>query len=77
MSGSVPRPSAVTISPSAAASVAASAVTVLQEQQASSQASNSASSADQSQQLDKSEINDAVTKVLQGYDWTLVPIASK
>ncbi|XP_030765604.1 transcription factor Sox-8 [Sitophilus oryzae] len=31
----------------------------------------------QQQQLDKSEINDAVTKVLQGYDWTLVPIASK
>lgn len=29
------------------------------------------------QQLDKSEINDAVTKVLQGCDWTLVPIASK
>lgn len=28
-------------------------------------------------QLDKSEINDAVTKVLQGYDWTLVPIATK
>ncbi|XP_028134523.2 transcription factor Sox-10-like [Diabrotica virgifera virgifera] len=28
-------------------------------------------------ELDKSGINDAVTKVLQGYDWTLVPIASK
>lgn len=28
-------------------------------------------------QLDKTEINDAVTKVLQGYDWTLVPIATK
>ncbi|CAG9858324.1 unnamed protein product [Phyllotreta striolata] len=36
-----------------------------------------ASAADCSQDLDKSEINDAVTKVLQGYDWTLVPIASK
>ncbi|XP_057664385.1 transcription factor SOX-8-like [Diorhabda carinulata] len=34
------------------------------------------SSAD-AKDLDKSEINDAVTKVLQGYDWTLVPIASK
>ncbi|XP_060520157.1 transcription factor SOX-10-like [Cylas formicarius] len=33
--------------------------------------------AQQCQQLDKSEINNAVTKVLQGYDWTLVPIASK
>ncbi|CAH1123309.1 unnamed protein product [Ceutorhynchus assimilis] len=29
------------------------------------------------EQLDKTEINEAVTKVLQGYDWTLVPIASK
>lgn len=29
------------------------------------------------QKLDKSEINDAVAKVLQGYDWTLVPIATK
>lgn len=27
--------------------------------------------------LDKSEINEAVAKVLQGYDWTLVPIATK
>lgn len=27
--------------------------------------------------LDKTEINDAVAKVLQGYDWTLVPIATK
>lgn len=26
---------------------------------------------------DKTEINDAVTKVLEGYDWTLVPIATK
>lgn len=31
----------------------------------------------QQQKLDKSEINDAVSKVLQGYDWTLVPIATK
>lgn len=28
-------------------------------------------------QLDKTEINEAVTKVLQAYDWTLVPIATK
>lgn len=35
------------------------------------------SSTECTQELDKSEINDAVTKVLQGYDWTLVPIASK
>jgi hypothetical protein len=26
---------------------------------------------------DKTEINEAVTKVLEGYDWTLVPIATK
>ncbi|XP_066141697.1 transcription factor SOX-9-like [Euwallacea fornicatus] len=39
--------------------------------------SSSSSSVPKIQQLDKSEINDAVTKVLQGYDWTLVPIASK
>lgn len=26
---------------------------------------------------EKSEINDAVTKVLRGYDWTLVPMANK
>lgn len=26
---------------------------------------------------DKTEINKAVTKVLEGYDWTLVPIATK
>ncbi|KAJ8922431.1 hypothetical protein NQ315_004377 [Exocentrus adspersus] len=75
MSGSAPRSSAVTISPSAAASVAASAVTVLQEQQQQQQGGGGA--VDQGQQLDKTEINEAVTKVLQGYDWTLVPIASK
>lgn len=26
---------------------------------------------------DKAQINEAVTKVLEGYDWTLVPIATK
>lgn len=26
---------------------------------------------------DNAEINEAVSKVLQGYDWTLVPIANK
>lgn len=35
------------------------------------------STASVGQSLDKSEINEAVTKVLKGYDWTLVPIASK
>lgn len=28
-------------------------------------------------EIDKTEINEAVTKVLEGYDWTLVPIATK
>ncbi|KAF4517682.1 hypothetical protein B566_EDAN016712, partial [Ephemera danica] len=28
-------------------------------------------------ELDKKEINEAVSKVLQGYDWTLVPMANK
>lgn len=68
------RNSAVTITPATVASVAASAASVLQEQQ---QAAANAVVATAGQQLDKSEINDAVTKVLQGYDWTLVPIASK
>lgn len=56
------------------------AVNVLQEQQALQQGKQPPGcSGVQSdlKQLDKSEINDAVTKVLQGYDWTLVPIASK
>ncbi|KAG5895604.1 hypothetical protein JTB14_009461 [Gonioctena quinquepunctata] len=75
MSSSITRTAAVTISASTAASVAASAASVLQEQQAS--ATNSVGSSGDAQDLDKSEINDAVTKVLQGYDWTLVPIASK
>ncbi|XP_019876895.2 transcription factor Sox-9-A-like [Aethina tumida] len=71
---SMSRNSAVTITPATVASVAASAASVLQEQQ---QAAANAVVATAGQQLDKSEINDAVTKVLQGYDWTLVPIASK
>ncbi|KYB28468.1 Transcription factor Sox-8-like Protein [Tribolium castaneum] len=64
----------VAINASTATSVAAAAVSVLQDNN-SSQTINGGSA--NSQQLDKSEINDAVTKVLQGYDWTLVPIASK
>lgn len=28
-------------------------------------------------ELEKREINEAVSKVLQGYDWTLVPMANK
>ncbi|XP_071057508.1 transcription factor Sox-8-like [Onthophagus taurus] len=33
--------------------------------------------AGQSTQMDSSEINEAVTKVLQGYDWSFVPLATK
>ncbi|CAH0546978.1 unnamed protein product [Brassicogethes aeneus] len=72
-SNTMSRSSAFKITSSAAASVAASAASVLQEQKLA----NSSGVTPVGQQLDKSEINDAVTKVLQGYDWTLVPIASK
>lgn len=30
-----------------------------------------------SAQIDNAEINEAVTKVLQGYDWTFAPLATK
>ncbi|KAF5273249.1 hypothetical protein FQA39_LY07580 [Lamprigera yunnana] len=49
----------------------ASVASIINETSASSMATGETS------QLDKSEINDAVTKVLRGYDWTLVPIATK
>lgn len=55
---------------------ASSAIKNLQDQHGNRSSNSSAETSD-IQQLDKSEINDAVTKVLQGYDWTLVPIASK
>jgi hypothetical protein len=67
----------VSINSSTATSVAAAAVSVLQDNKGTSQPSVINNSSSNPQQLDKSEINDAVTKVLQGYDWTLVPIASK
>ncbi|XP_023023564.2 uncharacterized protein [Leptinotarsa decemlineata] len=75
MSISISSSASVSISASTAASVAASAATVLQEQQASATKKSVGDAT--GEDLDKSEINDAVTKVLQGYDWTLVPIASK
>lgn len=55
---------------------ASSGVRVLQDEDVSNATSKSVEPPNL-HQLDKSEINDAVTKVLQGYDWTLVPIASK
>ncbi|CAH1179660.1 unnamed protein product [Phaedon cochleariae] len=54
---------------------AVGSVSALQDQK--TLVSNSEGSLEDPQELEKSEINDAVTKVLQGYDWTLVPIASK
>ncbi|KAL3275621.1 hypothetical protein HHI36_020374 [Cryptolaemus montrouzieri] len=69
--------STISISPSAAANVTAAAVSALQESNSSAGGSNVKETEGGKLQLDKSEINDAVTKVLQGYDWTLVPIASK
>lgn len=74
--------SASSISRSATLSVetsetsASSAIKNLQNQHGN-RSSNCSAETSELQQLDKSEINDAVTKVLQGYDWTLVPIASK
>ena len=73
---SMPRTSTVSITASTATTVAAAAVSVLQENGGPSQSAGPNGSSN-SQQIDKNEINDAVTKVLQGYDWTLVPIASK
>lgn len=55
----------------------AAAVTATAAQLTASATSTSSGGAAPSPQLDKSEINDAVTKVLKGYDWTLVPTATK
>lgn len=66
--------SSISCSPeTVATTVAAAAASVLQ----GGGSPTATAAATPAPQLDKSEINDAVTKVLQGYDWTLVPIASK
>jgi hypothetical protein len=62
----------VSITASTAASVAAAAAAAISGDR-TLLIGTSAASADG----DKTEINDAVTKVLEGYDWTLVPIATK
>lgn len=67
------RSSTVSITPLEAAGVAAAAANALQE----NKKNLDDCSGEKPVPIDKSEINDAVTKVLQGYDWTLVPIASK
>lgn len=41
------------------------------------QTSNGADTGGISAQIDNAEINEAVTKVLQGYDWTFAPLATK
>ncbi|GJQ77009.1 hypothetical protein Trydic_g15204 [Trypoxylus dichotomus] len=50
-----------------------SAVVNLSQQQSGSGGDTSGVSA----QIDNAEINEAVTKVLQGYDWTFAPLATK
>ncbi|XP_021918807.1 transcription factor SOX-10-like [Zootermopsis nevadensis] len=66
-----PRP-VVTICASTAASVAAAAVAAIGGDRTSLIGTSVAPG-----DADKTEINEAVTKVLEGYDWTLVPIVTK
>ncbi|KAJ9587173.1 hypothetical protein L9F63_019310 [Diploptera punctata] len=63
----------VAITASAAASVAAAAAAAINSDRTTLGGGTPAQTID----ADKSEINEAVTKVLEGYDWTLVPIATK
>lgn len=56
----------VSITASQAATVAALAVVEMDRGRAAA-----------AKQAEKTEINAAVAKVLEGYDWTLVPIATK
>lgn len=71
------RTATATVTQSTSVSSVATGVGAPLQEAASSATATGNSATQQGQQLDKSEINDAVTKVLQGYDWTLVPIASK
>ncbi|KRT84656.1 hypothetical protein AMK59_1879, partial [Oryctes borbonicus] len=43
----------------------------------SQQSGSSGDNSGISSQIDNAEINEAVTKVLQGYDWTFAPLATK
>jgi hypothetical protein len=61
----------VAITASAAASVAAAAAAAISSDRACIGVPGTPGDGD------KTEINEAVTKVLEGYDWTLVPIATK
>jgi len=62
----------VAITASAAASVAAAAAAAISSDRASCIGATGTPG-----DVEKTEINEAVTKVLEGYDWTLVPIATK
>ncbi|XP_018331741.1 transcription factor SOX-9-like [Agrilus planipennis] len=64
----------VTLTATTAASVAAAAAASIQHGTTSPQRSPTS---EEHSSIDKTEINEAVTKVLKGYDWTLVPIATK
>lgn len=74
-SGSMSRSPTSSITTTTAASIVAATATSIQINTSASSAPLPGSVP--SPQLDKSEINDAVTKVLKGYDWTLVPTATK
>lgn len=74
----------LTLSAGTAASVAMAAAASLISQNAANKLNNITSeesgkgpATSPTGNLDKTEINEAVTKVLEGYDWTLVPIATK
>lgn len=70
----------LSLSPAAAAAAVATTASSLEGHSSDLSASNAVittANTAHGQTLNKSEINEAVTKVLQGYDWSLVPIASK
>lgn len=70
-----------TLTPSAAASVAAAAAAKFQGNAAGVVGSRSSAPGSSGiggdGQMGKTEISDAVTKVLKGFDWSLVPTATK
>lgn len=76
-SGSLSRSPTSAVTTSTVATVAVAVDTATSIQIGASAGPASSSNSAPSLQLDKSEINDAVTKVLKGYDWTLVPTATK
>lgn len=73
--GGLVRSSTVPLNATTAASVAAAAVASIHGEPSAPSKGQSGSS--ENFQLDKTEINAAVTKVLSVYDWSLVPVATK